>query len=195
MTQPLHVIYIPGLGDSRAVGQEMVVRTWNWWGVDAELLRMNWSDDESWESKLQRLLSRIDELTDAGKRVALVGSSAGAAAVITAFTARKSQIAGCVIIAGKVNRPENISEKYRRNNPAFVAAAEACKQALQGLDMQDRKRILSRYALFDEVINKQDSQIEGARNQTVLSVGHGPTIGIQIILGSSSFLTFLRGLK
>lgn len=191
---PLHLIYIPGLGDARALGQAKAVQSWRWFGVEAEMLRMNWNDDEAWEIKSGRLLTRIDELTADGRQVALVGASAGATAVITAFAVRP-EILGCVVIAGKANHPETINERYRQESPSFVAAAYACEQALSAINTTRRKRIVSRYAFYDEVLKPEDSYIAGAHNRRLLSIGHAITIATQITLGVPIWLRFLRRLQ
>ena len=190
----LHVIYIPGLGDARVGSQRLAVRAWRLWGVKAEVCQMRWADDEPWESKLQRLLARIDECAADGKAVGLVGSSAGASAVINAYALRKSQLLGCVLIAGKVNHADTIGSNYRRENPAFIQSAQACEKSLASLSDLDRKRILSRYAAFDEIVPRKDSYIVGAHNQTVPTAGHAFSIGIQLLFGAPGFLRFLKAM-
>jgi pimeloyl-ACP methyl ester carboxylesterase len=130
-----------------------------------------------------------------GKPVALVGASAGAAAVITAYAARRESVVGCVLICGKVNRPEAIGERYRIGAPAFVTCAYACQQALTILSEQERSRIVSRYALVDEIVARQDSYIPGAHNQRLPSIGHAITIALQITVGAPGFLRFLKRLN
>lgn len=191
MKKPLHLIYIPGLGDIRLMGQRRAVATWRWWGVGSELFAINWTDREPWDDKLQRLLSRIDELTSQDKGVGLVGASAGAAAAINAFAARKNLV-GVVCIAGKVNHPETVGPSRFRFNPAFKGAIYGSEQALKKLGKAERGRILSRYALFDEVVRKADSKIEGARNRLVPTIEHGFTIAEQITLGAPGFIRFLK---
>ena len=190
----LHLIYVPGLGDGRVAGQQAAINTWRWWGVEPEIVRMNCADAEPWESKLKRLLSRIDALHAAGYPVGLVGASAGASAVINAFAGRTDYVVGCVLICGKVNRPEAIGQRDRRTNPAFVISAYACEKALATLGARDRQRILSRYALADETVYKPDSRIPGAHNRIVPTIGHAFTIATQITLGAPSFIYFLRSL-
>lgn len=192
MKKPLHLIYITGLGDARVSGQRLAVSTWRWWGVKAELFQMNWADKEPWPPKFERLLARIDELVSADKTVALVGVSAGASAVINAFAARKDVLVGAVIIAGKVNRPEAINPGHNTKNPAFVTSAQDCQPALASLDASDRQRILSRFALLDELVTKSDSRIPGVHNRLVPSLGHFITIATQITLGAPSFIRFLK---
>ena len=195
MSKRISVIYVPGLGDTKLGGRRPAVSIWHLWGVDAEILQMRWSDDESWESKLGRLVTRIDELTKEGKMIGLVGASAGASAVINAYALRKSKILGCVLIAGKVNNPGNIGENYRSTNPAFMKSAEACEKSLKALNDFDKKRILSRYSAHDHIVHRDDSCISGAHNQKVMSFGHSFTIANQLLLGAPSFLSFLKNLR
>ncbi|HVX23789.1 MAG TPA: hypothetical protein VG992_00375 [Candidatus Saccharimonadales bacterium] len=192
---PLHLIYIPGLGDQGDIkGQRWAVARWTRHGVEAEVFQMHWADKEPWAAKFKRLLTRIDELHAAGHRVALVGASAGASSVINAFAARQDKIVGCVLIAGKVNRPQAIGPGYRHENPAFVTSAYNCEKALQTLNAAARQRILSRYALVDETVYKPDSRIPGARNRLSPTVTHVGTIAFQITLGAPSFIRWLKSL-
>lgn len=191
MNKKLYLLYIPGLGDSRVTGQRMAISAWIIWGVQAELFQMRWDDQEPWSSKLRRLLDRIDMLNQEGYKLALVGSSAGASAVINAYAARKDYIVGCVLIAGKVNRPEAIGKRYYLQTPAFVDSVRDCQKALDLLHAVDRQRVLSLYAIADGIVHKSDSRIEGARNRRVPSVGHAFTIATQIFFGAPRFIRFL----
>jgi pimeloyl-ACP methyl ester carboxylesterase len=195
MKQPLHLIYITGLGDSRPAKQRRAINLWHWWGVEAELFQMNWADGTDWPAKFDRLLARIDQLAASGKDVGLVAVSAGASAAMNAFAARKDVLVGVVCIAGKINRPETIGRRYADQNPAFVTSAKNCQQALASLDQADRRRILSRYALIDETVTRADSRVPGAHNRLVPSIGHFITIAMQITLGAPSFIRFLKRLQ
>jgi len=194
MTDNLHLIYIPGLGDARLDGQSRAVKAWRWWAVESSQFEIGWTDNEPWPEKLERLLDMIDGLTEAGKKVALVGASAGASAAIIAYAERKSVITGVVCIAGKVNHPETVNPVRYRTNPAFEQAIQDCQPALQNLTAADRQRIQSRYALFDEIVTRSDSYIPGAHNRRVFSVEHGFTIATQITLGAPGFIRFLKRL-
>jgi len=192
MAQKLHCIYIPGLGDSRLAGQRSAIATWQLWGVSTEVMAMNWADSESWEMKQTRLLQRIDELLARNVSVALVAASAGASAAINVYALRHDRIVGCVLIAGKVNRPEAIGNYYYQHSPAFIDSVRQCQQSLNSLDSPARKRILSRYAATDPVVAKADSIIEGAQNVCVPVSGHAYMIGTQIVFGARSFIKFLQ---
>jgi pimeloyl-ACP methyl ester carboxylesterase len=192
MKRKLHLIYVTGLGDSNPRGQRLAVKTWRWWGVKSEMFQMNWADGQTWQSKYDRLLKRIEQLSAEGKAIGLVGASAGAGVVINAFADRKDKIVGCVLIAGKVNRPGSIGESYKRRNPAFVDSSAAAPASLNSLNSNDRARILSRYAIADEMVQKSDSFIDGAHNRRVPTMGHFFTIATQITFGAPSFIRFLK---
>ena len=191
MDKPLHIIYIPGLGDDQVGSQLTAVKTWQWWKVEAELYQMHWADNEPWDDKFKRLINRIDELSRS-KTIALVGASAGATAVINAYAARKDIIIGCVLIAGKVNHPEAIGPRYRHRNPSFITSAYSCERSLATLNQRDRQSILSRYGMFDEIVPLSSSKIPGAHNKIMPSFSHVITIATQITLGAPSFMHFLK---
>ena len=188
----LNVIYIPGLGDNNPTVQAKAVAVWKRYGVDPELFQMDWADDEPWKSKFDKLLARIDEVASGGQKVALVGVSAGAGAVINAYAARKDKIVGAVCILGKINNPQEIGDKYRDRNPSFIESAYAVPESLEKLGAEERKRIMSRYAVYDEIVPKEDSQIKGAKNQTLPGFFHAPTIAFQLVFGAPAFIKFLK---
>ena len=187
----LHLIYVPGLGDQNVSSQQWAVNTWHRYGVTAELVQMNWASGD-WEPKLERILTSIDAAVHDGKAVGLVGASAGASAVINAYAARRESVVGVVLIAGKVNRPETVGHGYKSKNPAFWTSINQCQLSLAKLDDSDRKRILSRRGLLDEVVLPADNIIPKAHNHRVPSIGHVITISTQLLFGAPSFIRFLR---
>ncbi len=192
MRRELHILYIPGIGDHKLGNQLKAVSLWNRYGVKAEICQMVWNDGQSWESKFDRILKRVDQLTAEGKNVGLVGVSAGATAALNTFAARKDSIVGVVCIAGKINRPETVGGAYKAQNPAFITSAYKCEDALKTLDVADRQRIQTRYGLFDDVVMTRDSMIPDAHNKRVLMILHIPIIATQIFLGAGSILRFLK---
>lgn len=195
MNKPLHIIYVPGLGDHKVTGQQRLVDTWKWWGVTSELFQTGWADSEQWDPKFERLLNRIDAATASGSAVGLVGASAGATAVINAFHARPKAVVGVVLISGKINRPHAISKQLIRKNTAFGAAAHNGFIALTELSKAECKRILSRFAMIDPIVPAVDSRIPGACNRVVPSIGHTFTIATQLFFGAPSFICFLQKQK
>jgi pimeloyl-ACP methyl ester carboxylesterase len=186
-------IYVPGLGDRMPTGQRRVVSLWRFLGVEPHFIHMNWADGKPFDTKLDKIIAKIDEQHAKGRTVFLVGASAGGGAVINAFAARKDKVGGVVAISGKINNPEGIGPKYSGPNPAFVESAYMVQPSLDKLDFEhDRPRIQSRYAFFDPIVPMSDSKVIGAINKTVPSVGHATTIATQLLFGAPFFLRWLK---
>ncbi|CAN5134914.1 hypothetical protein BH09PAT3_BH09PAT3_4350 [soil metagenome] len=191
----MQVIYIPGLGDDKVTqtlsAQRLAVTTWRFHGVTPHLFQMKWSDTESFELKLDRLLKLIDELSLKDK-VALVCASAGATAALNAFAERRDVVVGVVCIAGKINNPQAIGSGYKQRNPSFWESAQQTNQSVSKLAASDRQRVLSIRAMFDEIVPAKDSIFEGAHNKRVGTSGHAITIITQLLFGAPAFLSFLK---
>lgn len=190
-----HFIYIPGLGDDNVKGQSWAVKRWQRKGVTSELVQMKWSDYEAWQSKLDRVLASVDAAVGEGKKVAIIGASAGASAAINVYSARSDVIVGVLLIAGKANHPERVGTNYKTKNPAFWTSVQASAKVISTLSADDRKAITARYGIVDEVVLPSDSKIAGARNRYVPSIGHVITIATQLLFGIPSFLRFIKRLS
>lgn len=187
------VIYIPGLGDHRAKGQELLIKSWRLWGVRPHIIRTVWNDGQEFLPKLEKVLDVIDQLHAAGHRVYLVGASAGATMAINAYAARQDKVGGVVLIAGWVNYPGNIGPGYRRKNPAFVESAYRVQTSLESLQSNEKVgHIQSRCAIVDPIVPRKYSLIPGAHMKTVLSLGHAPTIATQLLFGAPFWVHFLK---
>lgn len=186
------VIYIPGLGDARVGGQLLAVKTWNWYGVQAELFQKNWIDGERFEPKFIRLLNRIDELVEQGYTVSIVAASAGASAAINAYAARPDTIHAVVCIAGEINGRDRMHPSVYQKNPAFRDSMHMIEASLPRITPAMRKRILSRRGAIDVTVTAHDSIVPGAVNQVVPTMSHFLTIATQIAFGAPSFIRFIK---
>jgi pimeloyl-ACP methyl ester carboxylesterase len=168
----LNIIYIPGLGDKTAYGQQLITHTWRLYGVRARCERMLWAKDVQFAPKLQRLLDRIDELHQQGKEVALVGSSAGASAALVAFAQRQDVIKGVVCLCGKINNPDTIGPAVYAENPAFQLSMREVQKALPLLNDEARQRIMSIHPKQDNTVPIADTIIPGAIEAIIPTAGH-----------------------
>lgn len=192
MTKPLYILYIPGVGDDNTASQRLLISTWWLWGASAELFPMRWSNSEPWSAKQNRLLARITQLCAEHHDVAIIGSSAGAAAAVWAFAQLPQKLVGCVLIAGKTRRADTIGQPYAAKSPALVDAVRDAEWAIAQLSSKDKTRIQSRYAIADGVVLHADSVVPGAHNHTALSIGHAWTIATQLVAGAPFYIHFLR---
>ncbi len=190
-----HVIYVPGLGDHRTKAQLLAPKYWQVFGVTGHCYVMHWRDKEAFAPKLERLLKMIDQLAANGDKVSLVGTSAGASAVLVAFAARLDKVSGVVCICGKINHPETIHPGRFVQNPAFKESLAKLQEVLPKLDGTARSRIMSIHPLADESVPPADTIIQGAHEKLVPTVGHAISIGVTLIFAAFSMMRFLKHQK
>ncbi len=192
----LHIIYVPGLGDSKAKarGQRLITYTWRVYGVTAECLRMRWADGQPFAPKLERLLKRIDELHSQGRPLALVASSAGASAVLIAYAARPQAVRGVVCICGKINNAQTVSPRLYQSNPAFKESMAQLESSLGQLDATARRKILSIRPRADEQVSPPDTVIPGAVELSIPTSGHAKSIAYALAVAARRWLDFLKSM-
>jgi dienelactone hydrolase len=187
-----HVLYVPGLGDHNSHGQETVPQRWGKYGVAGHYAPMLWNDKQPFAPKLQRLVDKIDELSADGSAVSLVGASAGASAVLLALAARPNKVVGVVCICGKVNHPETIGRNRYIENPAFETAMIDLQKALPEITAKYASRIMSIHPLYDGTVAVRDTIIPGAREKTILGIGHALSIFGALVFRSGMIIRFLK---
>jgi hypothetical protein len=186
------IIYVPGLGDHRSRGQQFIMKAWRIYGLHTEVVNMNWHTSEMFNSKLDRLLLRIDTLAEQGYAVSLIGVSAGASAVINAYTVRQDKIHRVVCICGKLRSAESVSSYTYRVNPGFGESLQHLPESLFGLNSDKRVHILSIRPTADELVPPSDTIIPGAISKVIPTRGHAISIGFSITVYSWAIIRFIK---
>ncbi len=154
---------------------------------------MNWNDG-SFGPKLAALLAEIDTYAARGERVSLMGSSAGASAVLNAYAERSQAVTSVVCVSGKINRSENTCEVIRNQNPAFIESMGLLQSNLAKFTPSEKSRILSIHPLTDKTVATKDTIILGAHEQTIPVHGHAAAIGYGIIFDAPYISRFIKRL-
>lgn len=193
----MHVIYVTGLGDTRKYGQRLaVLLLWRLYGFAPHFFESGWGNKaESFEDKLSRLLTLIDELTRKHQTVSIVGVSAGASLALHAYAVRTDKVHKVVCISGKIHHPEKMHSRIMEHNPAFKDSMYALPRSLSELSLADRRRIRSVYSDGDRTVPMEDSMIKDAEMELVGHKSHAPTIAYEISLGAWRNLRFLRSTR
>lgn len=191
---PIRVVFVPGLGDR--LGwlvhlQREALRAWRPLGVRTTMFRVRWSADITFEERLDALDRFVDLYEARGERVALVGASAGAGAVLAAF-ARRPGLAAVVIIAGKFHEPEDILEPVLDHFGVFQQSLRAVPGLLDELGPEQRARILALRSARDGIVDDEDTQLEGAVNERMRVVGHVAAIGYALVFRSRRIVRFVK---
>lgn len=136
-----HVIYVPGLDDSRK-GYELFVNKWRFYGIVPHVHRVGWSErEESFEPKLKKLVSEIDNLIKKGNIVSLIGGSAGGSVVLNAFL-QEPRTNAVVNLCGRLKAGENVTPSLKwasRNSPSFKESVLMFEKREPGMKKEQRQ--------------------------------------------------------
>lgn len=186
-----HIIYVPGLGDQRPAAHPSLLQAWRIFGVRVHYLPLGWADGEDFSPKLKRLLTLIDSLQKPGNSVSLLGVSAGASAVLNAYSERKN-LSAVVCVCGKINNPWTIPESKFKQNPAFKQSLALLQQNLPKLNKDMRGEVMSIHPLGDHSVPPADTLIPGAIEVQVPTYGHIVSIAYCLVFKARYICKFVK---
>lgn len=185
------IIYVPGLGDIYDNGRRLALKFWRVWGVEAKLVPMRWNDGQSLDRKADRINHAIDEALAAGRKIYLIGESAGASLAIQVATERTKHIAGLLTLCGVVSPRTPVSGYLRNRAPAFD---EALKTLAGSLPRLDAKRTVTVSGYGDASVVYQFSTIAGMPSHRLMSLGHLTTIAAGLTIYSWLLVKWLAAI-
>ncbi len=153
---------------------------------------MQWTVDEPWQKKLDRLTARIDQLHTESKLVSLIGESAGASAVTQALNLRTDKLNGVVLLCGKSRYPDWVAAWRYSQNPALHDALTKSQEAMRNFSKNQKARILNLHPVFDPVVPVAETRIEGVKNSMMPIIGHATSIVFANTLWSWRIVRFIR---
>lgn len=182
------VIIVPGLGDNLTnIG--LATKFWCWLGLQPVVFDSRWRDpEENLTTKLKRLTTVIDRQNELGKKVSLVGTSAGASLAMNAFLMRRESVNKVVSVCGrlKAGSAEEISP------PAFGQSVASFEEKEKSLTAYDRAKMMTISAKFgDQLVPAKTSVIEGVINTKVPTPEHVFSIAMSLTLFSRPIINFL----
>jgi pimeloyl-ACP methyl ester carboxylesterase len=191
-----HVIYVPGLNNDlllHRASTSLLPIVWQLHGFHGHVVLLHWSDGNEIQPKLDKVLGFVGDLAARGHLVSLVGQSAGGSVVVNAFVQRPDLVTGVVNIAGRLRTEgETGLAEASRDNPAFAESVRRCEQALPGLTMSQRARIMTIRPRVDFVVPSESVAIDGAQNLVAPVRGHSMG-GAQVVsVRAGQWLEFLK---
>ncbi len=189
------VILVPGLGDETRI-LSLFTRNWEHkYGLAIKTHKMHWYDKSiTFEKSLSSLLNMIDEERKRCNKLSLVGTSAGASAVINAYCERKQKILSVVNICGRVRRGINVFpslELASRRSRSFYESVIRCEENTEKMNMLDRKKILNLRPIYDELVPASCAFVVGSKNITIPSAIHMITISLCLTLFSRKIVNHI----
>lgn len=186
-----HIIYIPGLGDGYDGLRRAGLFTWHLWGVSTELVPMQWYGGGDLATRHTMVAAAIDRAQQRGRRVILVGESAGASLAIN-VASRRPDIHGLMTICGIVSSRAEVSAAIRKKSPAFNQSLAQLEGDVRELDLA---KVCNVRAVVDSIVPRQSSVIPGATERVVWSVGHVTTVALCLSVYSGLLVHFARAIK
>lgn len=175
-------LYVAGLGDEHARGQDRAVADFARHGLDLSYEPVHWGDKELWIPKEKRLVSRIDDLyEESGKSLVLIGSSAGASAIFNAGEQRADKVACFVSICGKILRPGSLEGNDFEQNPAFRESLKKLPLSIAKLEATHHDRVLSLRPYWDGRVPVADTKIGYGQEIRIPMVGHVASIAFALV--------------
>ncbi|NCN58927.1 hypothetical protein COW99_04810 [Candidatus Roizmanbacteria bacterium CG22_combo_CG10-13_8_21_14_all_38_20] len=198
MSKEHKVLVIPGLGDQRVKPIEWAVSHWRNYGLEPIVHAVGWHDGEdSFEPKLNRLTDMIDQLTEAGDTVSLVGTSAGGSAAINAFIERREIVHRVINVCGRLRVGpttgfRSFSSKSKSSS-AFAQSVRLCEAHENLLSETDKQKIMTVRVLFgDELVPPETTVIQGAYNIIIPTAEHVLSIASALTVFSKPLIIFLK---
>ncbi len=186
------ILYVPGLGDHRLSMRQHGLNTWKYPNVSTELVPKKWRVDETWDSKLARLINKIDDYNSQGYAVSLVGESAGATAVLAALEERTNAINAVILLCGKSQYPGRVASRLYQNNPALRAAMIRSHKVVDALTSKQKQKILNLHPVFDPIVPVWETKIPGVKNATMPIAGHFLGIAFGLTFWSFRIVRFAK---
>jgi pimeloyl-ACP methyl ester carboxylesterase len=179
------LIIIPGLGD-RGRLYRLLMPLWLLMGYRVHIFVFGWEQGGlDLAMALTRLTAFIDSLD--GRRVYVIGVSAGGTAAINALAERPTRIARVITVCTPYE------QLTTRDNDLLRASVRQASIRLLGIDPKTRHKILSVYGLYDEVVSIAMSQPEDIAQKQIWLAGHGLTICLALTFYSHTMRQFFGG--
>lgn len=182
MKQPIHILYLSGLGDDLDRWRLRALKRWHFRGVTAELVPMVWRSG-TFEQKLARIDQAIDRAIKhgKGKRVVIIGESAGGSMAIH-MMARRDDIYKVMTICGKNTHPEDVSPLYYEKYPAFKTSMDHLSESLDQLTAKQKHAFVSIHPFYDRVVPIRQTLLPGCKQVRLPVAGHLFTIAAGLTL-------------
>ncbi|MDO8609903.1 MAG: hypothetical protein Q7R95_05105 [bacterium] len=188
------IIIIPGLDDNE-FNTNLIAKLWTKiYKVQVVPYFMYWKNKEDFDTKLQKLIQKIDEFYYQGFKISLVGTSAGGSVAINVFCKRKYKIHKVINVCGRLKKGKNVFpslELASRSFHSFKESVLMCEKNINRLSKVDKQKILTIQPLYDEIVPISLITIEGVKNIRIFSIEHMLSIFLSMTIYSKMIIDFL----
>jgi hypothetical protein len=145
--------------------------------VTVELIPMKW-DSGTFAQKLARIDTAINRAN--GKKVVVVGESAGGSMAVHTYARRAGDVHKVMTLCGKNSHPEEVSERYYMDHPAFRESMNQLNASINSLSKKQKSQFVSIHPFYDPTVPVYETLIPGCRRVRLWTVGHFITIALAL---------------
>lgn len=168
---PVHLIYLPGLGDGYDGVRRLALTMWRKLGLRVTFIPLRWNDtNETYQAKRARIEAIVDSSRH-GEKTVLVGESAGGAIALAAGL-NDGRIDQVITLCGKNRGAERLARSIDKLHPAFRDAVKDADMQLAHSSVAERRKVVTFYSERDMVVAKRDTLIPDAKAVRVRIPGH-----------------------
>ena len=184
-----HVIFLPGLHDQHCFNKKiagLLPRFWDDRGFPLHVVEPHWEEGESFQQKLEIVVAKVDEFTAENKKTSIMGYSAGVCLAFSSYAVRRNDLIAGIGVMGRVAEGNDVSPslaKAAKSSPAFRNGVLQFEKYYEPtLYPNDRKKLLTIRALWDEAVPPSTVHLKGGENLLAPMIEH--------IFGGLFVLTF-----
>jgi len=188
------VLVIPGLGNNIS-SYQWATKSWSKFGLEPHIFDVSWGEkNDTLKGKIEKAERVLKILSQSNQKVSLVGCSAGCSLAINLFQRNKKFIDKVVLNCGRIrdtDLPWFSFEKATEKSPAFKESVLSSQKIVARLCKDEKEKIMTLRAKFDELVPADSIVIEGATNTVVPSLEHMLTITLNLTLWKKKIFDFL----
>ena len=190
---PTTILYLPGLGDGYDGLRKCALRFWHRRNTTVKLIPMLWNDSsEKIDHKLERVGDAIRTARKNGRRVVLIGESAGGSMALVAYALHKNQIAQVITLCGKNIGAERVSPRLYKSHPAFRQSMLRADAIVPKLTTASKKKFTIFYSKYDPTVRPIDTLIDTVDAHELRGIGHLMVIVLGLTLYKSKLLAAVK---
>ena len=178
------IFYIPGLLAERYFDIEKnFIHKKNRAGANIYLFEPKWFMPETHTAKLERAYNEAQDLVKKSGSLSIYAYSAGACIAVSLLE-RITQVSSATLVAGKVKGAliRNKRDDGYNTRAPYVLRTVAVSEKILSQPVDFASKITCYHPIYDAVVPKQDTLIEGATDKTIPMLGHGAAIVLAIAI-------------
>jgi len=187
------ILYIPGIGDGYDGLRRFALKFWHRKNTTVKLIPMLWSDrEEKIDHKLERISDAVRMAHKDGRRVVLIGESAGGSMALVAYAQHKKQISQVITLCGKNVGAERVSPRLYKTHPAFRQSMLRADAIAPKLTVASKKKFAIFYSRYDPTVRPVDTLIDGVDSHELRGMGHLIVIALGLTIYKKRLLDAIK---